>query len=113
NRFLDKVIYVSSSCNCHDRSYGFPRLEPDKLHLQSTAAGWLNYQRPDIKHGGFTEEEDSVICILYDRLGSRWSVVGSRTDNDVKNYWNTDLKKKKKKKKKQKKKKQANSIHCP
>ncbi|RWW45146.1 hypothetical protein BHE74_00049044 [Ensete ventricosum] len=42
-----------------------------------------------------------------------WSVVGSRTDNDVKNYWNTDLKKKKKKKKKQKKKKQANSIHCP
>ncbi|XP_042424381.1 transcription factor RAX2-like [Zingiber officinale] len=59
---------------------------------------WLNYLRPDIKHGGFTEEEDNVICTLYDRLGSRWSVIASqlvgRTDNDVKNYWNTKLKKK-------------------
>ncbi|KAG6533353.1 transcription factor RAX3-like [Zingiber officinale] len=59
---------------------------------------WLNYLRPDIKHGGFTEEEDNIICTLYDRLGSRWSVIASqlvgRTDNDVKNYWNTKLKKK-------------------
>ncbi|XP_010915346.2 uncharacterized protein [Elaeis guineensis] len=59
---------------------------------------WLNYLRPDIKHGGFTEEEDNVICTLYNKIGSRWSVIASqlpgRTDNDVKNYWNTKLKKK-------------------
>ncbi|EHA8591200.1 transcription factor RAX2 [Cocos nucifera] len=59
---------------------------------------WLNYLRPDIKHGGFTEEEDLVICTLYNKIGSRWSVIASklqgRTDNDVKNYWNTKLKKK-------------------
>ncbi|RRT55758.1 hypothetical protein B296_00033419 [Ensete ventricosum] len=59
---------------------------------------WLNYLRPDIQHGGFTEEEDNIICSLYRRLGSRWSVIAShlrgRTDNDVKNYWNTKLKKK-------------------
>ncbi|CAL9062836.1 transcription factor RAX1-like [Musa acuminata AAA Group] len=59
---------------------------------------WLNYLRPDIKHGGFTEEEDNIICSLYRKLGSRWSVIAShlrgRTDNDVKNYWNTKLKKK-------------------
>ncbi|XP_068649312.1 transcription factor RAX1-like [Aristolochia californica] len=59
---------------------------------------WLNYLRPDIKHGAFTEEEDKVICTLYKNLGSRWSVIASRlpgrTDNDVKNYWNTKLKKK-------------------
>ncbi|KAL6006030.1 hypothetical protein ACLOJK_040075 [Asimina triloba] len=59
---------------------------------------WLNYLRPDIKHGGFTEEEDNVICSLYKSMGSRWSVIAShlpgRTDNDVKNYWNTKLKKK-------------------
>ncbi|KAL5558741.1 hypothetical protein UlMin_034952 [Ulmus minor] len=59
---------------------------------------WLNYLRPDIKHGGFTEEEDNVICNLYSQMGSRWSVIAARlagrTDNDVKNYWNTRLKKK-------------------
>lgn len=59
---------------------------------------WLNYLRPDIKHGGFTEEEDNVIYTLYQKIGSRWSVIAShlqgRTDNDVKNYWNTKLKKK-------------------
>ncbi|CAL5435684.1 unnamed protein product [Camellia sinensis] len=59
---------------------------------------WLNYLRPDIKHGGFTEEEDNIICTLYTKLGSRWSVIAShlqgRTDNDVKNHWNTKLKKK-------------------
>nr|WIM64293.1 MYB transcription factor 14 [Curcuma longa] len=59
---------------------------------------WLNYLRPDIKHGGFTEEEDNIICSLYIKLGSRWSIIAShlrgRTDNDVKNYWNTKLKKK-------------------
>ncbi|XP_022751785.1 transcription factor RAX1-like [Durio zibethinus] len=59
---------------------------------------WLNYLRPDIKHGGFTEEEDNIICTLYSQMGSRWSLIASqlpgRTDNDVKNYWNTKLKKK-------------------
>lgn len=58
---------------------------------------WLNYLRPDIKHGNFTEDEDQVICTLYSQIGSRWSIIAShlptRTDNDVKNYWNTKLKK--------------------
>ncbi|XP_058067612.1 transcription factor MYB36-like [Magnolia sinica] len=59
---------------------------------------WLNYLRPDIKHGGFTDEEDNIICSLYKNIGSKWSIIAShlpgRTDNDVKNYWNTKLKKK-------------------
>lgn len=59
---------------------------------------WLNYLRPDIRHGGFTDEEDNLIGTLYSQMGSRWSVIASklpgRTDNDVKNYWNTKLKKK-------------------
>ncbi|KAI3468158.1 hypothetical protein Pfo_024821 [Paulownia fortunei] len=59
---------------------------------------WLNYLRPDIKHGAFTQEEENIICNSYNKIGSRWSVIAShlpgRTDNDVKNYWNTKLKKK-------------------
>ncbi|KAJ8532817.1 hypothetical protein K7X08_015706 [Anisodus acutangulus] len=59
---------------------------------------WLNYLRPNIKHGEFSDEEDIVICSLYANIGSRWSIIAAqlpgRTDNDIKNYWNTKLKKK-------------------
>ncbi|KAI3472285.1 hypothetical protein Pfo_029800 [Paulownia fortunei] len=59
---------------------------------------WLNYLRPNIKHGEFSDDEDRIICSLFARIGSRWSVIAAqlpgRTDNDIKNYWNTKLKKK-------------------
>jgi myb proto-oncogene protein len=59
---------------------------------------WLNYLRPNIRHGDFTEEEDNIIYSLFASIGSRWSVIAAhlqgRTDNDIKNYWNTKLKKK-------------------
>ncbi|XP_042480360.1 transcription factor MYB36-like [Macadamia integrifolia] len=75
-----------------------PRKAGIKRCGKSCRLRWLNYLRPDIKHGGFTEEEDNIICTLYNNIGSRWSVIAShlpgRTDNDVKNYWNTKLKKK-------------------
>ncbi|XP_061357612.1 transcription factor RAX3-like [Gastrolobium bilobum] len=75
---------------------------PQKIGLKrcgkSCRLRWLNYLRPNIKHGRFTEEEDNIICSLYVRIGSRWSIIAAqlpgRTDNDIKNYWNTKLKKK-------------------
>ncbi|XP_004509048.1 transcription factor RAX3 isoform X2 [Cicer arietinum] len=75
---------------------------PQKIDLKrcgkSCRLRWLNYLRPNLKHGIFSEEEDNIICSLYVNIGSRWSVIAAhlpgRTDNDIKNYWNTKLKKK-------------------
>ncbi|KAJ8513960.1 hypothetical protein OPV22_004394 [Ensete ventricosum] len=75
---------------------------PQKIGLKrcgkSCRLRWLNYLRPNIRHGGFSQEEDDIICSLYVSIGSRWSMMASqlpgRTDNDIKNYWNTRLKKK-------------------
>ncbi|KAJ0714866.1 putative transcription factor MYB-related family [Helianthus annuus] len=33
---------------------------------------WLNYLRPNIRHGEFSEEEDRIICSLYASIGSRF-----------------------------------------
>ncbi|XVF60535.1 hypothetical protein PTKIN_Ptkin08bG0055400 [Pterospermum kingtungense] len=62
---------------------------------------WTNYLRPGIKRGNFTEHEEKMIINLQALLGNRWAAIASyipqRTDNDIKNYWNTHLKKKLKK----------------
>ncbi|XP_047333345.1 myb-related protein 306 [Impatiens glandulifera] len=59
---------------------------------------WTNYLRPGIKRGNFTEQEEKMIIHLQALLGNRWAAIASylpqRTDNDIKNYWNTHLKKK-------------------
>ncbi|GMH28756.1 hypothetical protein Nepgr_030599 [Nepenthes gracilis] len=75
---------------------------PEKAGLKrcgkSCRFRWLNYLRPNIKHGDFSYDEDQIICQLFATIGSRWSIIAAqlpgRTDNDIKNYWNTKLKKK-------------------
>ncbi|KAH7663672.1 myb proto-oncogene protein plant protein [Dioscorea alata] len=59
---------------------------------------WINYLRPDLKRGNFTEEEDELIIKLHSLLGNKWSIIAGRlpgrTDNEIKNYWNTHIKRK-------------------
>ncbi|GLJ12880.1 hypothetical protein SUGI_0199750 [Cryptomeria japonica] len=59
---------------------------------------WINYLRPDLKRGNFTPEEDELIIKLHSILGNKWSLIAGklpgRTDNEIKNYWNTHIKKK-------------------
>ncbi|XP_009763213.1 transcription factor MYB20-like [Nicotiana tabacum] len=59
---------------------------------------WINYLRPDLKRGALSEAEEDQIIELHARFGNRWSKIAShfpgRTDNEIKNHWNTRIKKK-------------------
>ncbi|XP_059282104.1 transcription factor MYB58 [Lycium ferocissimum] len=58
---------------------------------------WINYLRPDVKRGNFTPQEEDTIIKLHQSFGNKWSKIAShlpgRTDNEIKNVWNTHLKK--------------------
>ncbi|KAL6175479.1 hypothetical protein ACLB2K_052120 [Fragaria x ananassa] len=81
--------------------HGSWRSLPEKAGLQrcgkSCRLRWKNYLRPDIKRGNFSLQEDQTIIQLHALLGNRWSAIAAnlprRTDNEIKNYWNTHLKK--------------------
>ncbi|KAL6511134.1 hypothetical protein OROGR_022258 [Orobanche gracilis] len=59
---------------------------------------WMNYLRPSVKRGHITPDEEDLILRLHRLLGNRWSLIAGRipgrTDNEIKNYWNTHLSKK-------------------
>ncbi|KAJ8774937.1 hypothetical protein K2173_019941 [Erythroxylum novogranatense] len=59
---------------------------------------WLNYLRPNIKRGNISPDEEDLIIRLHKLLGNRWSLnarrLPGRTDNEIKNYWNSHLSKK-------------------
>ncbi|RZR74620.1 hypothetical protein BHM03_00039506 [Ensete ventricosum] len=54
---------------------------------------WINYLRPDIKRGNFTKEEEDTIIKLHGVWSKIASHLPGRTDNEIKNVWNTHLKK--------------------
>ncbi|XP_047317899.1 transcription repressor MYB5-like [Impatiens glandulifera] len=59
---------------------------------------WMNYLRPSVKHGPIAPDEEDLILRLHRLLGNRWALIAGRipgrTDNEIKNYWNTHLSKK-------------------
>ncbi|KAK4746356.1 hypothetical protein SAY87_012668 [Trapa incisa] len=57
---------------------------------------WINHLRPNLKKGSFSPQEERPILHLHSQLGNKWARMAThlpgRTDNEIKNYWNTRLK---------------------
>ncbi|WZZ87873.1 hypothetical protein YC2023_116452 [Brassica napus] len=81
--------------------YGNWRTLPKNAGLErcgkSCRLRWTNYLRPDIKRGRFSFEEEEIIIQLHSIMGNKWSAIAARlpgrTDNEIKNYWNTHIRK--------------------
>ncbi|EMS59753.1 Transcription factor GAMYB [Triticum urartu] len=60
---------------------------------------WANHLRPNLKRGPFSPEEERLILRLHALIGNKWARISAhlpgRTDNEIKNYWNTRLKRRK------------------
>nr|AKA59801.1 MYB16 [Scutellaria tashiroi] len=57
---------------------------------------WANHLRPDLKKEAFSPEEEYRIIELHAKMGNKWARMAAelpgRTDNEIKNYWNTRIK---------------------
>ncbi|CAN1259232.1 Transcription factor MYB39 [Linum perenne] len=84
--------------NGHTNWKSLPKLAGLNRCGKSCRLRWTNYLRPDIKRGKFSEDEERLIINLHSVLGNKWSRIAThmpgRTDNEIKNYYNTHIRKK-------------------
>nr|KJB07407.1 hypothetical protein B456_001G020600 [Gossypium raimondii] len=91
----DKILTSYIHVHGEGKWRNLPKRAGLKRCGKSCRLRWLNYLRPDIKRGNISHDEEELIIRLHNLLGNRWSLIAGRlpgrTDNEIKNYWNTTL----------------------
>ncbi|XP_057508580.1 LOW QUALITY PROTEIN: transcription factor MYB48-like [Actinidia eriantha] len=82
-----------------DRRWDFiAKVSGLKRSGKSCRLRWVNYLHPGLKHGKMTPHEERLVIELQSKWGNRWSRIAlklpGRTDNEIKNYWRTHMRKK-------------------
>ncbi|CAI9753749.1 unnamed protein product [Fraxinus pennsylvanica] len=94
----DEKLSRHISAYGHGRWSAVPRLAGLQRCGKSCRLRWINYLRPGLKRGSFSPQEAALIVDLQNILGNKWAQIAKylpgRTDNEVKNFWNSSIKKK-------------------
>ncbi|KQJ89311.1 transcription factor WER [Brachypodium distachyon] len=97
SREEDELLYARITLHGVSTWSSVAQLAGLRRNGKSCRLRWMNYLRPDLKKERISKREEETIISLQKSLGNRWSVIAARmpgrTDNEIKNYWNSYIRK--------------------